>query len=171
MDSSLTFRLPRGFLEGFKEVIYMHDIRFLETICNDLHIPYREAKMKILGPGTDVQLQVALNAVNEGTQCNFWILNQKTSMYSQCSSRQLPGKTGCDSHNCYDKIKSKNFIKTEEIRNIQQLEWLYHRKGKYYLLLNPQTRQIYSVSGELQQLRLWKAPNGGKNYLIEKNLT
>ena len=40
-------RIPRGFLEDLSSVIFKHDVLFLESVCRELNIPFREAKNKV----------------------------------------------------------------------------------------------------------------------------
>ena len=48
-------RIPRGFVEDLSSVIFKHDVLFLETVCRELNIPFREAKNKVLGLGEGME--------------------------------------------------------------------------------------------------------------------
>ena len=103
-------RIPRGFLEDLSSVIFKHDVLFLESVCRELNIPFREAKNKVLGVGEECQLEMTGDLSDGSTQCEFWILNLETMLYKQCPARQMIQCSGCELHNSYNSTVSARII-------------------------------------------------------------
>lgn len=151
-------RVPRGFVEDLSSVIFKHDVLFLETVCRELNIPFREAKNKVLGLGEECPLEMTSDLSDGSTQCEFWILNPETMLYKQCPARQMIQCSGCELHNMYSSIaSSKNqILKKEDLLNIPELEWVYHTVKKEYMLNNPVEKKLFTKNCQPMYGYLWE---------------
>ena len=151
-------RIPRDFLADLSTVIFKHDVLFLESVCRELNIPFREAKMKVLGAGEDCTLELTGELCDASTQCEFWLLNSDVMIYKQCPSRQMVGCTGCELHNIYNKIDSDKglVVRKELIANLPELEWVYLEHTKQHLLYSAVKNQLYTKDLIPVKGRLWK---------------
>jgi len=151
-------RIPRGFLEDLSSVIFKHDVLFLESVCRELNIPFREAKNKVLGLGEDCPLEITSDLSNGLTQCEFWILNPETMLYKQCPARQMIQCSGCELHNSYNTtVSSKNqILKKADLANLPELEWAYHEKQQKYFLYNPIQKQFFTKDCQQMDGYLWE---------------
>jgi len=151
-------RIPRGFLEDLSSVIFKHDVLFLESVCRELNIPFREAKNKVLGLGEDCPLEITSDLSNGLTQCEFWILNPETMLYKQCPARQMIQCSGCELHNSYNTtVSSKNqILKKADLANLPELEWAYHEKQQQYFLYNPIQKQFFTKDCQQMDGYLWE---------------
>ena len=151
-------RVPRGFVEDLSSVIFKHDVLFLETVCRELNIPFREAKNKVLGLGEECPLEMTSDLSDGATQCEFWILNPETMLYKQCPARQMIQCSGCELHNMYTSIaSSKNqILKKEDLLDTPELEWVYHSVKKEYMLNNPVEKELFSKNCQPMNGYLWE---------------
>jgi len=151
-------RIPRGFLEDLSSVIFKHDVLFLESVCRELNIPFREAKNKILGVGEECPLEITSDLSDGSTQCEFWILNPETMLYKQCPARQMIQCSGCELHNMYNTItSSKNqILKKADLAGLPELEWVYHEKEQKYFLYNPIQKKIFTKDCVPADGNLWE---------------
>ena len=151
-------RIPRGFLEDLSSVIFKHDVLFLESVCRELNIPFREAKNKVLGLGEECPLEMTSDLSDGSTQCEFWILHPETMLYKQCPARQMIQCSGCELHNSYNTtISNKNHIlKKEDLAGLPELEWVYHETLKQYFLYNPIQKKIFTKDCESADGYLWE---------------
>ena len=151
-------RIPRDFLADLSTVIFKHDVLFLESVCRELNIPFREAKMKILGAGEECTLELTAELCDASTQCEFWLLNPDVMIYKQCPARQMVSCSGCELHNIYNKIDSDKdlVVKKEFIANLPELEWVYLEHTKQHLLYSAVKNQLYTKDLIPVKGRLWK---------------
>jgi hypothetical protein len=127
-------------------------------VCRELNIPFREAKMKVLGAGEDCTLELTGELCDASTQCEFWLLNSDVMIYKQCPSRQMVSCSGCELHNIYNKIDSDKdlVVKKEFIANLPELEWVYLEHTKQHLLYSAVKNQLYTKDLIPVKGRLWK---------------
>jgi hypothetical protein len=168
-------RLPRGFLEDLSGVIFKHDVLFLETICRELSIPFREAKIKILGVGEEPPLEITGDLSDGDTQCQIMRLDNASMIYRQCPNRQMIGHSACEGHNIYyeERSHNSNFVKKEALAGVPELEWFYDERMQEHILWHPNRKTLYSKDLVLLEGRLWKDPVSETYYRIhisEKNL-
>jgi hypothetical protein len=168
-------RLPRGFLEDLSGVIFKHDVLFLETICRELSIPFREAKIKILGVGEESLLEITGDLSDGDTQCQIMCLEMRSMIYRQCPHRQMFGHSACEAHHAYYEgtRKSSNFVKRDALADIPELQWFYDELSQKYVLWHPIRNTLYSKELVLLEGTLWKDPTSETYYKIhisEKNL-
>jgi len=161
-------RIPRDFLADLSTVIFKHDVLFLESVCRELNIPFREAKMKVLGAGEDCKLELTGELCDTSTQCEFWLLNTDVMIYKQCPARQIVGCSGCTLHNIYNKIDSdKNLIvKKEAIASLPELEWVYLEHMKQYLLYSSAKNELYTKDLIAVKGHLWTDTQSGIIYQV-----
>jgi len=161
-------RIPRDFLADLSTVIFKHDVLFLESVCRELNIPFREAKMKILGAGEECTLELTAELCDGSTQCEFWLLNPDVMIYKQCPARQMVSCSGCELHNIYNKIDSdKNLIvKKEAIATLPELEWVYLEHTKQHLLYSATKNQLYTKDLIAVKGRLWEDKQSGIIYQV-----
>jgi hypothetical protein len=161
-------RIPRDFLADLSTVIFKHDVLFLESVCRELNIPFREAKMKILGAGEDCTLELTGELCDASTQCEFWLLNLDSMIYKQCPARQMVSCSGCVLHNIYNKIDSEKdlVVKKDTIANLPELEWVYLEHTKQHLLYSSAKNQMYTKDLTIVKGRLWKDKESGIIYHI-----
>ena len=151
-------RIPRGFVEDLSSVIFKHDVLFLETVCRELNIPFREAKNKVLGIGEECPLEMTSDLSDGATQCEFWILNPETMLYKQCPARQMIQCSGCELHNMFTTISSSKgqVITKEDTAAYPELEWLYHSTKKQHVLYNPIKKQLFTKDCQLINGYVWE---------------
>jgi hypothetical protein len=151
-------RIPRGFLEDLSSVIFKHDVLFLESVCRELNIPFREAKNKVLGVGEECRLEITGDLSDGSTQCEFWILNQETMLYKQCPARQMIQCSGCELHNSYNTtLSSKNqILKKEDLAGLPELEWVYHEVQKQHFLYNSVQNKFFTKDCAPADGYLWE---------------
>jgi len=151
-------RIPRGFLEDLSSVIFKHDVLFLESVCRELNIPFREAKNKVLGVGEECQLEITSDLSDGSTQCEFWILNQETMLYKQCPARQMIQCSGCELHNSYNTaLSSKNHVlKKVDLADLPEVEWVYHEIQKQCFLYNPHQKRFFTKDCAPADGYLWE---------------
>jgi hypothetical protein len=161
-------RIPRGFLEDLSSVIFKHDVLFLESVCRELNIPFREAKNKVLGLGEECQLEITSDLSDGSTQCEFWILNPETMLYKQCPARQMIQCSGCELHNSYNtNVSSKNHIlKKEDLAGLPELEWVYHEILKQYFLYNSLQKRFFTKDCVPTDGYIWEDEETGILYRI-----
>jgi hypothetical protein len=161
-------RIPRDFLADLSTVIFKHDVLFLESVCCELNIPFREAKMKVLGAGEECTLELTGELCDGSTQCEFWLLNADVMIYKQCPARQMVSCSGCELHNIYNKIDSdKNLIvKKEAIATLPELEWVYLEHTKQHLLYSAAKNQLYTKDLIAVKGHLWKDKQSGIIYQV-----
>ena len=161
-------RIPRGFLEDLSSVIFKHDVLFLESVCRELNIPFREAKNKVLGLGEDCPLEITSDLSDGLTQCEFWILNQETMLYKQCPARQMIQCSGCILHNSYNTtVSSKNqILKKGDLAGLPELEWVYHEIQKQYFLYNSIQKKFFTKDCASADGYLWQEEETGILYRI-----
>ena len=161
-------RIPRGFLEDLSSVIFKHDVLFLESVCRELNIPFREAKNKVLGLGEECQLEITSDLSDGSTQCEFWILNPETMLYKQCPARQMIQCSGCELHNSYNtNVSSKNqVLKKEDLAGLPELEWVYHETLKQYFLYNSLQKRFFTKDCAPTDGHLWEDEETGIIYRI-----
>jgi hypothetical protein len=137
-------------------------------VCRELNIPFREAKMKVLGAGEDCTLELTGELCDGSTQCEFWLLNLDVMIYKQCPARQMVGCSGCTLHNIYNKIDSdKNLIvKKEAIASLPELEWVYLEHMKQYLLYSAAKNQLYTKDLVSVRGHLWTDKQSGIIYQV-----
>jgi hypothetical protein len=171
MLSKKTMRIPRGFLEDLSSVIFKHDVLFLEAVCRELNIPFREAKNKVLGLGEECPLEVTSDLSDGSTQCEFWILNPETMLYKQCPARQMIQCSGCELHNSYNTItSSKNHIlKKEDIADLPELDWFYHEIKKQHFLYNSVQKRFFTKDCAPADGYLWENKETEMLYRIVVN--
>lgn len=162
-------RVPRGFIDNFKDVIFKHDAQFLETVCSELNIPFREAKQKILGIGTTAELIVKDEALNENQQCEFFVLNTKTSHYMRCFSRQAPGLCACENHSCFLRIPSTKVIHKKDILDLSVLNWIWQRKEKKYYLADDKMNVYTADDQKVKNKKIWCSKDN-RYYLLDYSL-
>lgn len=163
-------RIPRGFVEDLSSVIFKHDVLFLETVCRELNIPFREAKNKVLGLGEECPLEITSDLSDGVTQCEFWILNPETMLYKQCPARQMIQCSGCELHNMYSTVtSSKSLVITKEAAaKYPELEWNYHTTKKQYILYNPKEKQLFTKDCQHMNGYLWEDKETETLYRINR---
>jgi hypothetical protein len=161
-------RIPRGFLEDLSSVIFKHDVLFLESVCRELNIPFREAKNKVLGVGEECSMEITSDLSDGSTQCEFWILNQETMLYKQCPARQMIQCSGCELHNSYNTtVSSKNqVLRKEDLAGLPELEWIYHEIQKQYFLYNSVQKRFFTKDCAPADGYLWEDEETGILYRI-----
>ena len=161
-------RIPRDFLADLSTVIFKHDVLFLESVCRELNIPFREAKMKVLGAGEDCTLELTGELCDGSTQCEFWLLNTDVMIYKQCPARQMVSCSGCVLHNIYNKIDSDKHlvVKKDVIAHLPELEWVYLEHKKQYLLYSAAKNQLYTQDLIAVKGRLWKDKQSDITYQV-----
>jgi len=168
MSEMIQMRLPRSLIDDLQSVVFKHDAQFLETVCRQLNLPFREAKIKILGVGTDVQLTLCDELSTVDSQCGIWTLNRKTNHYRQCWGRRLPGSQFCDCHSALHSIRGE-FATQDMLKDMRKLEWIYHKEQKRHYLLDSVKGTIFTAEDQPVAGTVWTAPNG-KNYLLYRGV-
>ena len=162
---SIPVRIPRTFHENLKDVIYRHDVGFLEEVCRELRIPFREAKQKILGAGAEDKIILCNELYNEIIQCDIWIYNSKTRHYCRCPAKQTPGHTACEQHKCFHKTPSSKFVTIDKLADLPYLEWIHNTTTDTYMLVDKKTRKLYTAEDMPADGLYWTAPDGS-NYIL-----
>lgn len=155
----MKLRLPRKLLENLNETIFKHDSQFLEAVCSQLGIPFKEAKQKILGFGSEIT--VCENLPNETNQCEFYFLHSKTGHYQRCHNRQIPGSSSCSDHHCFFNMRTRTVIHKDSLTELGNLQWIWHPKMKRYFLGDTKSGKVYTANDEpCENLRVWVSGQG-----------
>lgn len=164
-------RLPRGLLEDLSGVIFKHDVLFLENICRELSIPFREAKAKILGQGEEPDLEITGELCDGDTQCQIWRLDSESMIYRQCPNRQILGHYACETHNRFyeERAHDIHFAKKEDLAGKPELEWFYHEPTQEHILWHPLRKKFYSKELTLLEGKLWTEKESETNYILHIN--
>jgi hypothetical protein len=161
-------RIPRGLLEDLSGVIFKHDVLFLENVCRELSIPFREAKMKILGQGEEPNLEITGELCDGDTQCQIWRLDKISMIYQQCPGRQMPGHSACELHNMYyeDRINDVHFVKKDELAGKPELEWYYNESSQEHILWHPLRKKFYSKNLTSLEGKKWTDSTSDISYIL-----
>lgn len=161
-------RVPRGLLEDLSGVIFKHDVLFLESVCRELSIPFREAKMKILGAGEEPNLEITGELCDGDTQCQIWRLDHESMIYRQCPHRQMLGHKACETHNRFyeDRRVDIHFVKKEALAGKPELEWYYDEPTQEHILWHPLRKKFYSKDLVLLEGTLWSDSMAETNYIL-----
>jgi len=151
----MEIRLPKGFIEDLKDVIFRHDILFLEEICRELKIPFREMKAKILGMWQESELQVSTELTTSRTQCIYWNQNKVTKHWIRCPEWQVLGKEVCQHHFKHPE-RSKLY---KDLKKLSSLNYIKDKKTKEYYMWCPLTMKMFLLDD---------TPFPGEIYIYQK---
>jgi hypothetical protein len=158
---SLNLSLPKEFLQNLSTVIFKHDILFLQEICNELNIPFREMKAKILGMGTTTQIAVSTEFTGNITQCCYWVQSKSTAHWIQCPDRQILGLTSCAEHK---KHPSRGRLRSEFTAN--PMNYINNKKMKEVFMYEPKSKRLFHLNDSHIDGILWTALDGTKWILL-----
>jgi hypothetical protein len=161
LSQSLSLSLPKEFLQNLSTVIFKHDILFLQEICNELNIPFREMKAKILGMGTTTQMAISTEFTGHVTQCCYWVQSKSTAHWIQCPDRQILGLTSCAEHN---KHPSRGRLRSDFTAN--PMNYIINKKTKEPFMYEPKSKRLFHLNDNRIDGILWTAPDGTKWILL-----
>jgi len=158
---NLPLCLPKEFLQNLSTVIFKHDILFLQEICNELNIPFREMKAKILGMGTTTQMTVSTEFTRHVTQCCYWVQSRSTAHWIQCPDRQILGLNSCAEHKKYS---GRGCLRSELTAN--PMSYIINKKSKEVFMYEPKSKRLFNPNDSRIDGILWTAPDGTKWILL-----
>ena len=161
LSQSLSLCLPKEFLQNLSTVIFKHDILFLQEICNELNIPFREMKAKILGMGTTTQMSVSTEFTGHVTQCCYWVQSKATAHWIQCPDRQILGLTSCAEHK---KHPSRGRLRSAFTAN--PMNYIIDKKTKESYMYEPKSKRLFHLNDSHTDGKVWIAPDGTKWILL-----
>ena len=160
-SQSLSLSLPKEFLQNLSSVIFKHDILFLQEICNELNIPFREMKAKILGMGTTTQMSVSTEFTGHVTQCCYWVQSKSTAHWIQCPDRQVLGHDECAEHK---KHPSRGRLRSAFTAN--PMNYIINKKSKEVFIYEPKSKRLFYLNDTPVNGILWTGPDGRKWILL-----